>query len=55
MNFSDLPTGLSSETVKEIRRKGTVVIRDVVDDADASRWKQMLDEHIQANPDVEGE
>ena len=31
-----------------------MVIRDVVDDADAVAWKKSLDEFVSVNPDVEG-
>ena len=31
-----------------------MVIRDVVDDADAIAWKKSLDEFVSVNPDVEG-
>ncbi|KAK7461874.1 hypothetical protein VKT23_008308 [Stygiomarasmius scandens] len=53
VNLSEL-SSLSPEKVDEIRRKGTVVIRDVVDDADAISWKQQLKEFVEANPDIEG-
>ncbi|KAK7461877.1 hypothetical protein VKT23_008311 [Stygiomarasmius scandens] len=53
VNLSEL-SSLSPEKVNEIRRKGTVVIRDVVDDADAISWKQQLKEFVAANPDIEG-
>ena len=36
MNFSEL-NALSEDRVAEIRRKGCVVIRDVVDDEEARR------------------
>ncbi|THH30269.1 hypothetical protein EUX98_g3936 [Antrodiella citrinella] len=44
---------LSTEEVAAIRRKGCVVIRNVVDDAEAAAWKQDLVDFVKANP-VEG-
>ncbi|KAF5367135.1 hypothetical protein D9758_003872 [Tetrapyrgos nigripes] len=52
VKLSDLST-LPPEKVQEIRRKGTVVIKDVVDDADAISWRHQLEEFVKANPDVE--
>ncbi|KAF7327380.1 hypothetical protein MKEN_00315700 [Mycena kentingensis (nom. inval.)] len=37
-----------------IKRKGTVVIKDVVDDDVARGWKTALEDFIQKNPQVEG-
>lgn len=45
---------LPEETVQRIRRVGSVVIGDVVDDADAIAWKKSLDEFVSANPGVQG-
>ncbi|KAJ3730940.1 hypothetical protein DFJ43DRAFT_1189621 [Lentinula guzmanii] len=53
VNFSEL-SSLSSEKVEEIRRVGTVVIKDVVDDAEARYWQDSLKDFIKANPNVRG-
>ncbi|KAE9388283.1 DUF1479-domain-containing protein [Gymnopus androsaceus JB14] len=53
VKFSEL-SSLSSERLEEIRRVGTVVIKDVVDDAEARTWKESLKDFIKANPDVKG-
>ncbi|KAJ8692194.1 hypothetical protein PTI98_009529 [Pleurotus ostreatus] len=53
VNFSQLDSLTSSE-IESIKRKGCVVIRDVVDDAEARGWKDALEEFIKSNPDVEG-
>ncbi|KIY65448.1 DUF1479-domain-containing protein [Cylindrobasidium torrendii FP15055 ss-10] len=45
---------LSDEKIAEIRRKGCAVVRNVVDDDVAARWKTTLEEHVKANPDVDG-
>jgi hypothetical protein len=43
-----------SEDVRDnIRRRGCVVIRNVVDDADATAWKDELKQYVTKNP-VEG-
>ncbi|KAL0567767.1 hypothetical protein V5O48_014226 [Marasmius crinis-equi] len=49
VKFSDLAT-LSPEEISEIKRKGTVVIKDVVDDTQAAGWKTSLEEFVKANP-----
>ncbi|KAL0945418.1 hypothetical protein HGRIS_000910 [Hohenbuehelia grisea] len=53
VDFAELQT-LSADKVREIQRKGCVVIRNVVDDEDALSWKQALEDFIKSNPDVEG-
>ncbi|KAJ7666280.1 hypothetical protein B0H17DRAFT_1336369 [Mycena rosella] len=51
--FADLDK-LSEAQIADIKRKGTVVIKDVVDDAQARGWKASLEEFIKANPQSEG-
>lgn len=53
VNFSEL-SSLSPGRLDEIRRIGTVVIKDVVDDKEARAWQEFLKEFIKANPDVPG-
>lgn len=53
VKFSDLDI-LPPETIQEIKRKGSVVIKDVVDDDEAISWRKSLVEFVKANPDVEG-
>ncbi|KAJ4463196.1 hypothetical protein C8J55DRAFT_494518, partial [Lentinula edodes] len=43
-----------SEKVEEIRRIGSVVIKDVVDDAEARAWQDSLKDFVKANPTVRG-
>jgi len=45
---------LKPEQIEEIKHKGSIVIKDVVDDADARSWKVLLEEFVKANPDVDG-
>ncbi|KAF4570972.1 hypothetical protein EYR36_008299 [Pleurotus pulmonarius] len=54
VNFSQLDS-LTPSKIEMIKRKGCVVIRDVVDDAEARGWKDALEEFIKSNPDVEGQ
>ena len=54
MEFSEL-NNLSPEKVEEVRRKGSVVIRNVVDDSEASSWKDWLKEYVSTNPNIEGQ
>ncbi|KIJ14413.1 hypothetical protein PAXINDRAFT_116096 [Paxillus involutus ATCC 200175] len=53
VTFADLEK-LTPEEMDVIRRKGTVIIRDVVDSKEASGWKTTLDEFIKANPHADG-
>ncbi|KAJ7710084.1 hypothetical protein B0H14DRAFT_3641410 [Mycena olivaceomarginata] len=53
VSFTDLDK-LSETQIAEIKRKGTVVIKDVVDDAQARAWKTSLEEFVKANPQSDG-
>ncbi|KAI0045073.1 DUF1479-domain-containing protein [Auriscalpium vulgare] len=53
VQFADLAS-LSGEQIDNIKRRGCVVIRDVVDDEEVAGWKSSLDEFVKANPDVPG-
>ncbi|KAF5379767.1 hypothetical protein D9615_005720 [Tricholomella constricta] len=53
VNFADLDK-VGEEEMEKMKRRGSVVIRDVVPDAEAIRWKELLEEFIRVNPDVEG-
>ncbi|KIY44067.1 DUF1479-domain-containing protein [Fistulina hepatica ATCC 64428] len=48
MQFQDL-ANLSNERIQEIKRKGSLVIHDVVDDDVATQWKRDLDEFVTVN------
>ncbi|KAA1467115.1 DUF1479-domain-containing protein [Dentipellis sp. KUC8613] len=53
VNYADLDS-LTPEQVEEIRKKGCVVIKDVVDDAEVAKWREDLKEFVKANPSVPG-
>ncbi|KAJ6596049.1 DUF1479-domain-containing protein [Mycena sp. CBHHK59/15] len=53
VSFADL-ANLTETQIDDIKRKGTVVIKDVVDDAEARAWKTSLEEFIEANPHADG-
>jgi len=53
VEFSDL-TKLSPEEISKIKRIGSVVVRNVVDDAEAAGYKESLKEYVKANPQVKG-
>lgn len=53
VDFSEIGN-LSPERVEEVRRKGSVVIRNVVDDAEATSWREWLQEYVTKNPGIEG-
>ncbi|KAJ7056743.1 hypothetical protein C8F01DRAFT_1154748 [Mycena amicta] len=55
VSFADIQAGtLSAETIADVKRKGTVVIKDVVDDEQARTWKVQLEEFIKQNPQADG-
>jgi hypothetical protein len=54
VEFSEIGK-LSAEQIDNIKRRGSVHIKNVVDDEDALRWKELLREYVRANPSVEGE
>jgi hypothetical protein len=45
---------LSPEDVASIKKRGCVVIRNVVDDEEALGWKQAVKDYVEANPSVPG-
>ena len=53
MDFKDLKV-LSEEQVAKIRQTGSIVIRNIVDDADAIAWRESLKAFVKENPDVQG-
>ncbi|PPQ84327.1 hypothetical protein CVT26_011435 [Gymnopilus dilepis] len=53
VNFSDLHS-LSKDEIAKIKRKGVLVIKDVVPDEQALKWREELKEYVRLNPGVEG-
>ncbi|KAF5357951.1 hypothetical protein D9756_001184 [Leucocoprinus leucothites] len=53
VRFDDLET-LSAEQVDTIKRRGCVVVKDIVDDEKAVGWRESLREFARVNPDVDG-
>ncbi|KAF9525722.1 DUF1479-domain-containing protein [Crepidotus variabilis] len=53
VSFRDLDK-LSEEEIERIKRRGCIVIRDVVSDEEAIKWRQDLQEFVAVNPDVDG-
>ncbi|EAU85169.2 DUF1479 domain-containing protein [Coprinopsis cinerea okayama7 len=53
VKFQELDS-LSEEEITRIRRVGTVVIQDIVDDNEAIAWRESLKAFVKDNPDVEG-
>ena len=45
---------MDKEELERIKRGGSVVIRDVVPDEQAVRWREELKEFVQVNPEVDG-
>lgn len=50
----DQLNSLSTETIAELKRKGTFVVRNVVPTPEASQWREDLQEWIRSNPNAEG-
>lgn len=46
---------MSPETLNEIKKRGTVIIKGVVDENQALEWKARIREYVRANPQVKGE
>ncbi|KAK0472078.1 DUF1479-domain-containing protein [Armillaria novae-zelandiae] len=53
LHFADIPN-LTEAHKAEIRNKGCVIIRNVIDDQQAIAWRHNLQDFVAANPDVEG-
>lgn len=53
VDFSELQT-LSPEKIAEIKKCGCLIIRNVVDDDDALRWKEDVKKYVEANPSIPG-
>jgi hypothetical protein len=53
VNFADLQT-LSQEQLDVIKRRGSVVIKDIVPDEQAIQWKEDLKQFVTVNATVEG-
>lgn len=53
VKFEDLEA-LDAETLGRIKRVGTVIIRDIVPDEEAAKWKEELETFVKKNPDVDG-
>ncbi|KAK0242477.1 hypothetical protein EDD85DRAFT_811490 [Armillaria nabsnona] len=53
VQFSELDS-LPADKIGEIRRKGCLVIKDVVDDAQAISWRKLLEDFVSTNPDADG-
>ncbi|KAK0206201.1 hypothetical protein DFS33DRAFT_1256512 [Desarmillaria ectypa] len=53
VQFSELQS-LPADKIAEIRRKGCLVIKDVIDDAQAIAWRKSLEDFISTNPDADG-
>ncbi|KAF7312021.1 hypothetical protein MIND_00214000 [Mycena indigotica] len=55
VSFADIQAGsLSAAQIAEVKRKGSVVIKDVIDDKQARLWKEELEEFVKKNPQAEG-
>lgn len=53
VDFSEL-SSLSKDEVARIRRVGSVIIRNMVEDDVAVGYKEALKEYVKANPQVDG-
>ncbi|KAK0467990.1 uncharacterized protein EV420DRAFT_1616734 [Desarmillaria tabescens] len=46
--------GLPADKIADIRRKGCLVIKDIVDDVQAIAWRESLEDFISTNPNADG-
>lgn len=53
VDFTDLD-GLSPEQIKSIKTKGCVVVRNIVNDEQAMKWRTELLQFVDANPNAPG-
>jgi len=53
VEFKELHS-LGDAQIRNIRRRGCVVIRNVVDDDKVLEWKELLREYIKLNPQITG-
>ena len=53
MSFAELKN-LTAEQITSIKKRGCVVIKDVVDDQQAAGWKAELKKFAEENPSVPG-
>ena len=44
---------LPKESIEEIKKRGCVVVKNIVDDQEALRWKEMLRQYVAEN-EVDG-
>jgi hypothetical protein len=52
--YSTLKNKNDTTWMGEVKKRGVIVIRDVVSDEEALGWKQEVKEYIKANPQVKG-
>jgi len=46
---------MDSKTLDEIKKRGTVIVKGVVEEAKALKWKEQIRDYVRANPKVKGE
>ena len=51
VEFDKLQT-LTKEEIEAIKRKGSVLVKNVVDDAQAIQWREDLKKYVKTNPVV---
>ncbi|KAG8738094.1 hypothetical protein FRC10_007287 [Ceratobasidium sp. 414] len=54
VSFAELDRG-STAWHSDVRKRGSVVVRDVVDDAEALAWKQQVRDYVKENPQVKAD
>ncbi|KAG8934027.1 hypothetical protein FRC02_010764 [Tulasnella sp. 418] len=52
VSFNDMVS--TEEWKKEVRKRGVVIVRNAIDDAEVLGWKEQLRDYIKANPQVKG-
>jgi hypothetical protein len=53
VSFAELERG-SKAWQDDVRKRGSIVVRDVIDDAEVLKWKMQVLEYVKENPHVKG-
>ncbi|KAG8894192.1 hypothetical protein FRB99_001412, partial [Tulasnella sp. 403] len=54
VSFTELVSSQKGAWVDDVKKRGVVVVRDVVEDEQALAWKQQVKDYVAANPQVKG-
>lgn len=55
VEFSDFEKGVAGGLKEEIRKRGAVVVKGVIPEAEARAYKDEIEEYVEKNPSTRGE